>query len=308
VVQTKAESPLRSDIPAETKANPPADMKKKDFSEGFIVYNEDFPMEELPDTVPPDNELPDGIQADVSHFSSEPEESGNTTSEKDSGEDLDYKGVGEIKRKLNELAKSDAEEAKKNEPEVPVTDSPVYGNDVTTRNDDSDDNDYSDRYLQKLKDMPLPELDDINSFDPDDFMREYRRGKDKDDSLPPDREYSQPAPEKHWLEIEEALPGQTNGIASKETQASDLSVGAPAERRYRDDGYIVQPGKRTVSKRKEPKRARSLVSVLLWLVLSAAFLVCFIFFDRYVQSAYGDYDSFLYTITEGKIDLNPGSK
>jgi len=124
-----------------------------------------------------------------------------------------------------------------------------------------------------------------------------------EDNTPADRA------KKQWLEIEEAY--ETGEPADAQIKAENTETAAETRiegRRYRNvESESLSREKKTPAKRAKQKKYNIALTVLLWLVVSAAFLCGFLFFDKYVQTAYGDYDSFIYTITDGKIDLNPGN-
>jgi hypothetical protein len=171
-----------------------------------------------------------------------------------------------------------------------------------------DESDYSPRYLENLMNMKLPEIDDLQNFDPDEFMREYRRSKRA--SEPAEEEAPQPA--KRWLEIEEPDASAEAEPAESLLETSEEPVPEPVEeRRYRGmaEQLVEKQEERPVKPPRVLKRKKSgvMVSVLLWVLVTAALFFCFIFFDKYVQKAYGNYDNLIYSITNGQIDLGPQS-
>ena len=70
-----------------------------------------------------------------------------------------------------------------------------------------DESVYSESYLDMLKNMALPEVDDLSDFDPDEFMRTYKDTKDTTslDDVPSD-DTAQDSNSKRWLELEDVDP------------------------------------------------------------------------------------------------------
>jgi hypothetical protein len=240
--------------------------KIKDFPQSFIVYNEDFPS---------DGETNESLEEDAV---------------------LNTAGGGfEAPETISPIADTSPVE-----PDAPYK----YGPDASAEADDktgvsvesADDNDYSPRYLENLMNINLPEIDDLQDFDPDEFMREY---KQKKRSSSPD----EPVPQKRWLEIEEA---DTSETASKDNAADQTT-----ERRYRSSSQpIIRERPRDKSRKREPKKVSKrkkniALSVLLWILVTGALFFSFIYFDKHVQKAYGNYDNLIYSITNGKVDLSP---
>ena len=163
---------------------------------------------------------------------------------------------------------------------------------------------YSQRYLEKIKSISLPEIDDLNDFDPEEFMREYKLGKNSPGDIP----VTEPGDEKKWLEIEEA----SDSFESENRKSDELPFNDAPEstgRRYRYNPEAASPPRETVklpkTKNKDRKKHSVLIAVVLWAVIAGALLGSFVFFDSYVKKAYGGYGSFIYTITNGNID--PGN-
>lgn len=272
VIQIKSSITSASETAAEA-AEAARNVESKDFSQSFVVYNEDFPTEdtvgEPPKTFLPADDINDAVDEALSK--TQVEEA--------------FVPPQQIAAPSDEQAATEAE------------DIPAKAQDI------ADDYEYSPRYLEHLKNIQLPEIDDLQSFDPEEFMREYKRSR-AEDQRPDDSPL--PAFEKRWLEIEEAFETaddvQDESIITKETPVED----SVPERRYRSARSENLP-RAEKSKRSKPKKYNIAITVLLWLVVTAAFMCCSIFFDNYVQKAYGSYDSFIYTITDGKIDIVPGN-
>ena len=52
------------------------------------------------------------------------------------------------------------------------------------------------------------------------------------------------------------------------------------------------------------KKPSALLIVLFWILVSCVVFVCFMFFDSFVNTAYGGYPQFIDSITNGKVDLD----
>ncbi len=184
----------------------------------------------------------------------------------------------------------------------------------------SEDEAYSERYLEKIKSNSLPELDDLSGFDVDEFLREYKLGNNSNSIIPVDTESSDKTADtessdktadtkfsdnKRWLEIEEASSSFTN--KPSETKKEPFTDAQQTTgRRYRRSDKPVSYSTKKIGrdKSKRHKKPSVLISVILWAVLAGALLVCFVFFDHYVKNTYGGYNSFINTITDGKISID----
>ncbi len=262
---------IQNNISPDAAASTAAEGSKpkiKDFPQSFIVYNEDFPS---------DAEVKESREDDIGL-----ETAGGDFEAPDSASPVAGSDLHPIKPYDLDASVAADEKA-----------------DVSSGEPVSDDNDYSPRYLENIMNINLPEIDDLQSFDPDEFMREYKQKKQASSS--PD----EPAPPKQWLEIEEA---DTSETASKENTADQ-----PIERRYRatsSQPRIIREQHKEKSSKREPKLASKrkkniALSVLLWTLVTGALFFSFIYFDKYVQKAYGNYDNLIYSITNGKVDLSP---
>lgn len=290
VIQIKSSISASPEAAADTALSADTAMKKE-FTENFIVYNEDFPADDA--AVEQKKAGSDSIESALSEtFAQE----GLSVPYFDEGL---YQTSSESGYDIAAAAQAPA-----------AFEDETTGHPFQTGDEADEAYDYSERYLENLKNINLPEIDDLQSFDPDEFMREYKRGKPQTEDASLD---GQSSADKKWLEIEEALESEEPAAPP---QSSESTEAAPA-RRYRaaERGAKSRSKKResaerggdTPSKRSKPKKFNVAVTVLLWLVVSAALLCGFIFFDKYVQKAYGSYDSFIYTITDGKIDVVPGN-
>lgn len=289
---------IKNNISAEAASSVPAEskIKKKDIPQSFIVYNEDFP-------------------ADAESMESHAEEAPAVS-------EFAAASAGAPSDAAGPAAGQDVPDRYGRQPDI---DEAAQGS-VSGGNGGEADNDYSPRYLENLMNIDLPEIDDLQNFDPDEFMREYKRSKLS--SAPAE----QPALKKRWLEIEE--PG------AEATQSKGYEASEPiTQRRYK--GTLAQPEEepeeraslkreeRTALRREERaserlkeqaaekqeevkpappkamkrKKSNAMLSVLLWVLVTAALFFCFIFFDKYVQKAYGNYDNLIYSITNGKVEL-----
>lgn len=278
VIQIKSSISLNPET--EKQTNPDSENTiKKDFPEAFIVYNEDFPVEET----------------------------GGVSDAADAAED-------EALQDVPSVTGSKEPEAQIDEPfdfDPPVITQPEPQDIASYENiedagtaDIEYDNDYSARYLEHLKNINLPEIDDMQSFDPEEFMHEYRRNKEAQAESP----LNEAPADEQLLNTEEQFEAEEPTAADEIEQITHSTETATIERRYRSaETKNKARAHKAPKERAKQKKPGIAVSVLLWLVVSAAFFVGFMFFDGYVQKAYGSYNSFIYTITDGKIDLEPGN-
>jgi hypothetical protein len=63
----------------------------------------------------------------------------------------------------------------------------------------------------------------------------------------------------------------------------------------------------TSSKGSQHKKMPVTAAVLLWMMVAAALFIGFFFFNRYVQTSFGGYAPFIRELTNGKVDLAPGT-
>lgn len=297
VIQIKSKISVASEAVIDNKSNNMANEQRKDFPQNFIVYNEDFPTDDIGDSEP-------AMINDKQLQSAAPE-----SFTKDDANDVDDDLLRHIQSS--------------NINNVPPESTPSnYENDgqdklYFTRQDAAEkfneDNDYSPRYLENLKKLNLPEIDDINSFDPEEYMREYKYRKilgkqaSADDNSAPVK--------KQWLEIEETEPSLANELEKvKENVQAQPVVPLPVERRFKGVQESRQertqetvPSVRKPKSFKDKKTGKSsmLSTLLFWVVVSAAIFFCCIFFDNYVKSSFGTYDNFIYSITSGQVDIDP---
>jgi hypothetical protein len=272
---------------------------KKDFPQNFIVYNEDFPSDESEALSTGGAYVSDNKTAD------KPEDSGYGDTDADNSPE------------------SITEEYFL--PEQAMTDEPVVtpeglGAQSPEAKELAEDT-YSERYLNRIKENSLPEIDDISNFDPDEYMRKYRESK-KAQLTAEETGTDEPAEKKRWLEIEEVItPEET--VASPEASHAPLNQASEYEqdiqRRYnpqrrsnsvKDISFADKKAGEPVEKyraRKERRRVPAALSLLIWIIIAAALFTGFMFFDRFVKTTYGNYGSLIYSITDGKIDLGHGS-
>lgn len=257
-----------------TKSIAAADKKveKKDFPQNFIVYNEDFPAED---------------ESRDTHVAEAPALGETASFETPAGDVDPIAGQSILERYKQQQLESE----------------PAAGENASAEAGGEDDNDYSSRYLENIMNINLPEIDDLQNFNPDEFMMEYRRSKSVSG------EYIS-APEKHWLEIEEAAPsdlGQESAVSAEPIigrRYRGTSLRAKEPKEERQEGKAARPEK---PKKMKPKKSSAMLSVLLWVLVTGALFFSFIFFDKYVQRAYGTYDNLIYSITNGKVELGPHS-
>ena len=225
--------------------------------------------------------------------------------------------------------------------------------------DDSDASDdktydesvYSESYLDTIKNMQLPEVDDLSDFDPAEYIRTYRETKKNasdSDSLPADDSDSEEtydetgryhasgdasgAPAGKWLELEEVNALSSSTYTQEETP--EIAESEPDVLLYTDDETTKEPeiqeedtalddtdmyalSSNTDSDltrndflygapEKKPRRKLfTVLTVLIWVVLTAAFFFGFMFLDNYVTDSYGSYSNMVDKLTNGRIILDP---
>ncbi|MGI5849548.1 MAG: TFIIB-type zinc ribbon-containing protein [Christensenellales bacterium] len=214
------------------------------------------------------------------------------------------------------------------------------------------------RYLDMIKNMRLPEIDDLKDFDPEEFMREYRRTKSAYLHVPMQAEDEQTDsnrvdyPKKQWLEIEESpvsapeenlfekgvveqdaqqnQPEDINAVkqaAESELQPADKGISEQTHR-YQQQGDCIAESDNITRRFKQDdqsehlrqnkkadkpstrirrKRPSIFLMLLFWILVAGVLFACFMFFDHYVTTAYGGYSNFIYTITDGKINVDTDS-
>ncbi len=177
-------------------------------------------------------------------------------------------------------------------------------------------------YLALLKNMNLPELEDINEADEvdDDLasaIRELTGSTDEPVIQPSFNEIAVPvsdAPHR-WLEIEElAEAAATEAFPIRTQPDPPLAVAAslpeqrtlpplpeqhplPEQRRYHSDN----------AKRRKLASSRGagrvVMMVFIWIFITCAVFCGFYFFDQYVVSHYGSYQTMLDDISGGQINF-----
>ena len=96
------------------------------------------------------------------------------------------------------------------------------------------------------------------------------------------------------IPIETTIPVTESGYSSDD-------IPEYAEHRYKPR---ERKGGSAVDKNVSPRRLSPPAAILLWVMLAAAIFLGFFFFDRFVQTSYGGYETFLRQITNGKVELN----
>ena len=101
-------------------------------------------------------------------------------------------------------------------------------------------------------------------------------------------------------------PPSENGEAAPEIQRR-YKGGKKAKRPEKPSGKREEKIKVSV---KTHRKLPAVLSFLIWAAVTAAIFAGFLYFDNYVRSSYGDYGSFIYSVTGGKINFGnvPASK
>lgn len=345
-------------------------IPKKNFQQNFVVYNEDFPSEEdeMFGGAAPDGKTP--VKTDIDDFEYEQPDAAPDEEERDY-----YVPAG------MEVPYDETEyETGYNEPGIRKQD--TLNPDQRQNNKDSlDEEAYSERYLERIK--GLPEIDDISSFDPEEYMKKYKLSKSMYGNIPvgtvPESIDFNEKVTKHYLEIEEIIPPkegelpkalpdtefegisdtaplmdqtsepevqesgaevtasgseipeQSESAKSQEEKRYELDevlpIAPPYEHRYNPGGphrYRKDKSRRSkqediTEKRtseeikpavrsKRRRRMPAVAALLIWIVVIGGLFAGFFFFDRYVKAAYGNYGSFIYSITDGRIDFGSGAQ
>lgn len=166
-------------------------VPKKNIPQNFIVYNEDFPSEEY-ETCGSANTEDESSDIASSIY-------GNASGIPESEDEHDYYVPSDTEVSQDEY---DQEESDQSKPYVPGTLKAIK------EQEETDNEDYSERYLEKIKD--LPEIDDISNFDPEEYMKKYRLSKGVYGDVPavamPENKNFNEKVTKHYLEIEEIIP------------------------------------------------------------------------------------------------------
>ncbi len=323
VIQTKT-NPSSPETATDGNTQKPEPAPKKDIPKYFNVYYEGLPDE---DSI--DNEPEEAPKKEPEETPEEPEKPAASVQAEA------VKQPNRFQAAIEEVAPEEYKKAKGSFSEI-----------VTAKVNEPGDDDYSPRYLENLKNLDLPEIDDISNFDPEEYMREYKYKKILGGQAA--SEDSQSA-KKQWLEIEETEP--KSDLASELTKVrEDLGrqeeQAPPAERRYRgiqdsrtekkrdsrperkqnvrpERKQVVRPeiiqdnrpeinqetviGEEIPMPPKKKRSPRAAAMVLMWIVVSAAIFFGCIFLDNYIKTSYGSYGNFIKTITNGQVDLSPGN-
>lgn len=210
------------------------------------------------------------------------------------------------------------------EPDIEEEENMPFSKIVTAKVSAEGENDYSPRYLENLKNLDLPEIDDISNFDPEEYMREYKYKKILGSQAAHD---DSQAAKKQWLEIEET-ENTGSDLASELTKVREdvkkQAEQAPEpQRRYRGaqddraerrrdsrpDRKPETAAKEAIQlpeKAKKTRRPRAAVMVLLWVLVSVAILFSSIYVDGLIKNTYHTYGEFIFSITNGQVDIDPG--
>ena len=178
-----------------------------------------------------------------------------------------------------------------------------------------DGSEYSESYLDTIKNMRLPEVEDLRNFDPEAFLSEYMQSKNKGEKLqdaPPAQDMQSLYPldkEKRWLELEE-----TDALADtpQETEQTPPAQEPTEQTSYRRQGNTLSEndylsGRTTITSRKPRKVLYRVLMALFWIVLTAVVFFGFVILDHFVIDTYGNYNHMIDTITDGKIIIDTGT-
>lgn len=224
----------------------------------------------------------------------------------------------------------------------------VYSDITTAKTDGENDYDYSPRYLENLKNLNLPEIEDISNFDPEEYMREYKYKKILAEQAA--QGGSSASAKKQWLELEEAEANLNTELekvrenVQKQAEQPEIAQrryrGAQDSRTERRRDYIEN--ERDITERtpysaernpdiaarrpeaaeeisqmpadnKRPRKQKVLSMILFWVVISVAIFFGFLYLDNGIkytsgtEDNYRAYDTFIYSITNGQVDLDPGN-
>ncbi|MDD5017074.1 MAG: zinc ribbon domain-containing protein [Eubacteriales bacterium] len=255
--------------------------EKKDFPKEFpnlIVYNDDLPPEGM---LGEDEDLSPGSDADA-------------------GNDI-----------INGHHDADVEPAESEDfPEQ--HDDAV---DLPDENEMSDEGTYSNDYLETIKNMPLPEVDSVDDFDPEEFMREYRRNRNAYNHIPAEGGADgQDSADKKFLELEEIGAAHEDADDTPEPdmaeesqpQADDVPLQEnESDTQSEEDDTPNEAVPASLPYKKQRRRPLPLLlAVLIWVAVTGALFYGFVLLDRHVTDTYGGYDEFFYEISDGKIDLD----
>lgn len=221
VIQTKGNIPSVSEAVSLSTAKKPETAQKKDIPKYFNVYYED-----LPDEGSEDSESGAAIEEPSSEESEPSLESESLPEPKSSMESQPFYEADVYEQPGSFRA------AEQPEPEKYIEKNAESREIFTAKVNDNDNDDYSPRYLENLKNLNLPEIEDISSFDPEEYMREYKYKKILANQTAVN-DNSSPA-KKQWLEIEETENNLASELAkAREDVQSRTAQPEIVERRYK---------------------------------------------------------------------------
>lgn len=299
---------------ARKNAAEPGAAPKNEFRPNLIVYNEDLPIEDIEGFGQPTD------AADAGLANPQPD------ADAPAGPNAVFPGTFGAEDSLFAGYKASRE---KTSPSVPEADAGKAAGISAGETPEAAvgalvyEDPYAESYLAMVKNMRTAEQADVDDFDPEAFMHEYRQKKNRQ---------SDAEQKKQWLEIEEAggatdaaeIAGEVQPavpidaaepdrqpVAAEEAADADLppavagtdAADEPVEqtRRYRQANYAADAD---ASVAKKARRLHPLVAAVLWVVATAVIFCGFYFLNGYVAKAYGGYDHLIYTITSGKINTD----
>lgn len=208
---------------------------------------------------------------------------------------------------------------------------------------------FSLGYIHSIKSMPLTELDNLDDFDPEDFIRQYRQKNRKDasaditqagiteknnnnlDNLPNSLWFDEAVNQNDKAENKQAslvadetqsplaageaqtplaLNETRSSLALEETQKKEnediIESEKKLKREQKENGRIAKAAK-AAKKNKAPHVVGKIpvyLTVIIWVLVAGMLFAGSFFLDSYVKATYGGYGSFIYKITDGKIDID----
>lgn len=171
---------------------------------------------------------------------------------------------------------------------------------------------YTEDYLNTIRNMPLPELDDLRDFDPEAFLREYQKEHDQQnespDSAPMNTDETQPNQKtsEESTETKEQLAEKSSGV-----ERSDVTEDECASDHL--EQYESDTTRRSHSKAKQQTKKKGLhrkrkialpLAILLWTAATAILFFAFLYADNYAKTHYHGVNNMLYEISDGTLDLS----
>lgn len=179
-----------------------------------------------------------------------------------------------------------------------------------------DEDTYTEDYLDTIRKMPLPELDDLSDFDPDAFLSEYRQKKDQQNKsqvlipINTDDPSSEPKTNAETTEKEE----QSTQEELLVVENADITEDKPAVNSVDSEENVTAEAKRSDqsntnnhTKKKGMRRKRAIplpITILLWAASAAVLFFAFFYADNYAKTHYQGVNNMLYEMSDGNLDLS----